>query len=1084
MVKFIFGRAFSGKTTEVLNRIKREIESGNKNVLLLVPEQASFDYEKSLLHILGEGDFTSVPVLSFTRLFDEVGRLCGGICGKRLSDCDRTILMNRAVRTSKNELELFGKYASNIGFTESIINTLSEFKRCGIDSEMLKEYSATLPKGTLKSKLSDIALLSDVYDGIIKNTFIDPADDMQRLYDMLGDYAYFAEKTVFVDAFKNFTGAQLKVLERIIRQSDEVVFSFCFDGRLSDDAGLFSNVGDTVRKIVSVAERYGVAVEKPFVLGDSFYSRAELSALERVMSVESGSVFCGECEGITLCAADGIYDEAEFAANEIHRLVRQEGYRYRDFVIIARDDGQYMTAVEHMLGKYNIPCFTDRRYDISRMPLTVFLKSAMEAVRNFSSESILKFLKTELAGLAFDEVNALENYVYMWKIDRSDWKKEWDMSPSGFDKFDEADERELSRLNGLRMRAVAPLLSFEKNFVASAENRSLALWKLMRECDVKTGLSVLTQDMPTAEAELNIRSYDAVSEILDSLVHTLGDGCTDADYVECFTLATVETQIGIIPQMLDEVTFGAADRIKPGDPRVVFLLGANQGVFPAVPSNGGVIGGSERMRLLKLGLPITDYSLGFSVDEEYLLYTSLCCARDMVYVSYCESDITGAEAKPSQIVERIEAAFPNCKKMRFGAKSFSLDRIETESSAFSGLMRNFDDGALCRALSEIYSHRSPYRERLGAVVSRNGGNGERLSPQVSERLFGKDMRLSATGIDTYFRCGFSYFCRYGIGAKVIKPAEIDVLQRGTIVHEVLEKLITEYGGKIAELGDDEIVKRTDEITENYLSRIHGIEKLMDNRFMYLVDCIKQLTAEVVCHLRDEFAQSGFVPISCELKIGGDDADIEQAVIKSTAGSVTIRGAVDRVDRFGAYIRIVDYKTGSRKFALPDVLYGLNMQMLIYLYAVMRSERFSDCIPAGVLYLETSKHLGNETDFAMNGLLSNNEEVHGAMEPENEGRFVPKLRKKKDGTFYKSKDYIGEEDFTDVFAHIERLLKKMNVSLLKGDISVSPTDGRDKDACKYCDYACVCGIENRPHKKVPAADNETVIAAMREEEENV
>ncbi len=1084
MVKFIFGRAFCGKTTEVLNRIKRETENGNKNVLLLVPEQASFDYEKSLLHILGDGGFTSVPVLSFTRLLDEVGRLCGGICGKRLSDCDRTVLMNRAVRIAGSELKIFGKYTSNIGFTESVINTLSEFKRCGIDSEMLKEKSAKLPNGTLKSKLLDIALLSDVYDGIIKNTFIDPADDMQRLYGMLGDYAYFAEKTVLVDAFKNFTGAQLKVLERIIRQADDVVFSFCFDKRLSDAAGLFFNVGDTVKKIVSIAERCGVSVEKPFTLLESFYSNGELSALERALTVESGNVYDGDAENITLCAAEGIYDEAEFAANEIHRLVRQEGYRYRDFVIIARDDGQYMTAVEHMLGKYNIPCFTDRRYDISRMPITVFLKSAMEAAGSFSSESILKFLKTELAGLAFDEVNALENYVYMWKIDRADWKKEWDMSPSGFDKFDEADERELARLNALRLRAVTPLLSFEKNFVGGAENRSLALWKLMRECDVKAGLSALTADMPTAEAELNIQSYDAVTEILDSLVHTLGDSCTPEDYIECFTLAAVETQVGIIPQMLDEVTFGAADRIKPREPKVVFLLGANQGIFPAVPSNGGVIGASERMRLLNIDLPITDYSIGFSVDEEYLLYTSLCCARDKVYVSYCESDITGAEAKPSQIVERIEAAFPNCKKMRFGAKSFSLDRIETENSAFSGLMRNFDGGVLCNALSDIFSESPVYGERLAAVKIRNGGNGERLSPQVSERLFGKDMRLSATGIDTYFRCGFSYFCRYGIGAKTIKPAEIDVLQRGTIVHEVLEKLITEYGAELSRLDDDEIIKKTSEITDNYLSRIQGIEKLKDNRFMYLVDCIKQLTAEVVCHLRDEFAQSGFVPKSCELKIGGDEADIEQAVIKSTAGSVTIRGAVDRVDKFGAYIRIVDYKTGSRKFALPDVLYGLNMQMLIYLYAVMQSKRFSDCIPAGVLYLETSKHLGSDSNFAMNGLLTNNEEVHGAMEPENEGRFVPKLRKKKDGTFYKSKDYIGEEDFADVFAHIERLLKKMNVSLLDGDISVSPTDGRDKEACKYCDYACVCGIENRPHRKVPAADNEMVITAMREEQENV
>ena len=91
VLKFIFGRAGSGKTTEVLNRIKNEVENGNSNLVLLVPEQTSFDYEKALLHILGDGRFTSVPVLSFTRLVDEVNRAAGGLGGTRIDDAKRTI---------------------------------------------------------------------------------------------------------------------------------------------------------------------------------------------------------------------------------------------------------------------------------------------------------------------------------------------------------------------------------------------------------------------------------------------------------------------------------------------------------------------------------------------------------------------------------------------------------------------------------------------------------------------------------------------------------------------------------------------------------------------------------------------------------------------------------------------------------------------------------------------------------------------------------------------------------------------------------------------------------------------------------
>ncbi|MEE1278831.1 MAG: hypothetical protein UHE86_07210, partial [Acutalibacteraceae bacterium] len=114
MIKFIFGRAKSGKTTEVLKRIKQEVENGNSECVLLVPEQTSFEYEKALLHILGDGKFTSVPVLSFTRLVDEVARLAGGKSGKRIDDAKRTVLMSRALFNCKDKLKVFSKYVSNI----------------------------------------------------------------------------------------------------------------------------------------------------------------------------------------------------------------------------------------------------------------------------------------------------------------------------------------------------------------------------------------------------------------------------------------------------------------------------------------------------------------------------------------------------------------------------------------------------------------------------------------------------------------------------------------------------------------------------------------------------------------------------------------------------------------------------------------------------------------------------------------------------------------------------------------------------------------------------------------------------------
>ncbi len=1078
MIRFIFGRASSGKTTELLNEIKNEVFEGKRDVVLLVPEQTSFDYEKALLHTLGDGRFTSVPVLSFTRLVDEVGRKFGGISGKRVDDCKRTVLMGRAINACADRLTVFSKYASNANFIKNIVNTISELKRCGIDSVDMLSCANKINNSVLSHKLLDIDTISNTYEGIIKNTFIDPDDDMQYLAEQLSDYAYFAEKTVFVDSFKNFTGAQMKIIEQIIRQSDEAVFSFCYDENASGGVDLFSNVKNTVKSILQIAQKYEIDVKEPTILGESFYLSEELKMLERGFSVEEDVVYERETDKVTICAAQNMYDEAEFVANEIRRLVREKGYRYRDFVILARNDEQYRSAVEHMCRQYDIPCFTDKRYDVAYMPCAVFVSAALSAVMSFSSEDILRYLKTELCGVSFDEISALENYVYMWNIDRADWKNEWTMSPSGFEKFDDHDEKQLHSLNELRVRVINPLLKFKKDFCGTAENMSHAIWRLINECDVAEHLVALKKQVSEEDGTLFAQAYEAVLNVLDSLCDTLGEEpISPENYISYFNLALSGTQIGAIPQMLDEVVFGAADRIKPQKPRVVFVLGMNQGVFPAQVTSAGIIGMGERNRLLSAGLPITDYSLGFSVDEQYLVYTTLSSAAERVYVSYTETDSAGKPLKPSAVIDKILKIFPNANKTAYGAGTFSADRIETPAAAFTGLLRNLKNQPLLKTLGDIYLDMPEYKEKLHSITEHNSDKNKRLSPETSEKLFSKNMRLSATGIDTYFRCSFSYFCRYGLRAKVIKPAEIDVLQRGTIVHEVLEKLISKHGKQLSALGDEQIINETDIIVEEYLSRIKGIEQIRDNRFLHLVATIKKLTVDVVCHIRDDFAQNEFTPVKCELKIGGENADVEEALINTDKGSVRLQGAIDRVDRFGAYIRIVDYKTGSRKFNLSDVLYGLNMQMLIYLYAVMHSEKFKDCIPAGVLYLETSKHIGDENNFVMNGLISNNFDVHSAMERENEGKYVPRLRTKKDGTFYKSKEFISEDEFNEIFSHIEKMLKQMNRALLCGEISVNPTDGREKDACKYCDYASVCGIENRLHKKVPALSNESVIEMM-------
>ncbi|MBR3593983.1 MAG: PD-(D/E)XK nuclease family protein [Clostridia bacterium] len=1080
MIKFIFGRSATGKTETIFRRIKEATEKGTGEQILIVPEQSTFDCEKKLLHLLDDGKFTGAPVLNFTRLCDEVSRHFGGLSSRRITDCERVILMSRAVSAVADKLVFFSKYAGDVHFIENAISAVDEFKRCGIDAEGLRSFSGRV-SGALAVKLADIALIIDTYEALIENKYSDPSDDLIKLDRKLGEYAYFAEKTVYIDSFKNFTGAQMKIIERIITQADEVTFSFLFDKDLSDDGELFSNVAATIRQIEAIARKHSVECAKPEILTESHYNSEAIKVLERALSVDSGASFEDGTDDVAVLSAPDKYGEAELVCREISRLVREEGYRYRDFLIVARHDEHYRTAVEHMCRRYELPCFIDRRSGISHMPLSVFTLSLLRFADNLATEEALRLLKTDLAGLSELETATLENYLYIWKINGKKWLEEWNMSPSGLDKFDEDDKKALEEINSLRLRVLENISKLRYLSRASAQIIAESVWNVIERGGVAERLADVCLRLPADEAEQNRQSYGAVAEILDSLVGALGDeNVSLKTFCEYLTLSLSSVTVGTIPQMLDEISFGSADRIMPREPKVTFMLGMNQGVFPSSAAVSGIIAGSERLSLMRAGMPITDYTLGFSVDEEYLVYKMACSATDKIYFSYSTND-AGEEAKPSGVIDRVIGALPNCKKIARESVP-CRDLIETAASAFTALMRK--EGSALAPIKEFLSDNDEYAGRMASAENIKKIGDEKLSPERGELLFGKNMYLSATGIDTYFRCAFSYFCRYGMGLKTIKPAEIDSLQRGTIVHEALEKIVSQNGKNLVNLTDEQIVLEVDRVAEEFLNRIPGIEQIADNRFMYAIAAIKSLTVDVIKHIRADFAQNGFEPVKCELKISGPDADIDGAVITARDGSIKLRGAIDRVDRYGAYIRVVDYKTGSRKFRLPDVLYGLNMQMLLYLYAVIRSNEFKDTKPAGVLYLETRKAPDEENNFRMNGIIAEDEAVHAAMDRENGGRFVPKLKRKKDGSFYKSNDFIAPEHFEDIFAHMEGLLAGMNEDLRDGRIPVNPTDGLDKDACKYCDFAAVCGIEDKPHRKVQRIDGDNMWNKFKGGEDNV
>ena len=430
MLKFIFGRPASGKTYNVLKMIK-ELSDCGKHSVFIVPEQFSFESERAVLRTLGDRAALNVSVMSFSRLCDEVGRTVGGIAGVTLTDADKVIFMNRALISVAADLKLWARYAHSVSFAKTMLDTVGEFKINAVSPEELKKAAEETESPALADKLKDTALIYETYDMLIGERFIDPADNLTKLYRQLEASRFFENKTVFLDSFKGFTGQQFKIIERILSQADDVVVSLTNDPFSDREYNIFSNIRTAAEKIRRAAAKYKVSEAEPLILNDSRCNSGSISAIERLMSGnEIGEIT--DDGAVTVCLASTAADEAEFAARNIRRLVREKGMRYRDFVIIARDADSYETAVETACKQNGIPCFTDKRVPLSAFPLTSAVSAAAETAIKRNTESILRFHKTGLGTLDLKEISELENYTYLWNIDGKLWEREWIMDPRGF----------------------------------------------------------------------------------------------------------------------------------------------------------------------------------------------------------------------------------------------------------------------------------------------------------------------------------------------------------------------------------------------------------------------------------------------------------------------------------------------------------------------------------------------------------------------------------------------------------------------------------------------------------------------------
>ncbi len=1084
MLQFIFGRAGFGKTSKTREIILEEIKGNIEKLMIIVPEQSSFETEKTMLDLLGPKDALKIEVMSFTRLVDLVSRQIGGVAAKRINKGDRNLLMSLAIDEVADNLQVFSGQADKIEFVDMMVSALSEFKMCSVTNDTLISILGRINDPILKGKIKETTLILESYEALLHNTYIDPLDDLTRLAEALLSHDFLKGYTVIIDGFDGFTMQQLSVIELILRQCNKCYLTLCTDKESfsEDKFDLFAPINRTATRILNIAKKNSVEIKVPIYFNESKRFKSDgLKKLEAQVFRVKKEKLVEPIDDVLIYSANTQYDEADFVSRTIKRLVYEKGYKYGDFAVVTRNDEIYKGIVDISFEKYSIPYFMDRREDIDAKPLMHLVLSALEIINNnYSSDSIFRYLKTGMTSFDVDDISLLENYVLFWGINGERWLNEFTANPDGYKDIKDESKDKLGKINELREKVIGPLVNLKNKIKdTTGDNITRSLYEFLIEIDVIQNLKEFYRELSDSNqqslADEQVRLWDLLVDIFDRMVIILkGKYISPKKYAGLLKLVINSNDIAFIPKGVDEVTFGSIDRICAQNIKVLFLIGAVEGEFPRIPAPAGIFSDEQRKKLISMGISLYDSVESLSINERFLAYKTMTIPSDKLYISWpCATTLGGAKS-PSAIVRETKFILPNVNCLD-GYLECIDDEIWETKPAFEVCAKHWNDNSrFSQTLKKYFYDNDEYKERLDAIKRASLNLPFELKDtNKTKTLFGENMKVSASQIEKYYLCKFAYFCKYGLFAKERKKANFDALEYGSLMHFIFEKIFKKYdASQLLKFSRSELLTEIKVILNSYIELNLGGWTDKTERFKYLFNRVVKTALPLVIHMANELSQSEFLPTDFELCIS-DNSTIKPLKLNLPDGShVMVEGKIDRVDVMKkdgkSFVRVVDYKTGTKEFKLSDVLYGLNLQMLIYLHAICKnaSSKYGQTVPAGILYfpsVSTTVNADRDEDIKkiekekmkklrMNGLILDDPQVIYGMEKDANGIFIPVTMK--DGQ-PKSKDFLASvAQMGAIMDHIDKMIISMAMELRSGKISAEPAKG-EYDACEFCGYKAVC-----------------------------
>ncbi|MCU6758129.1 helicase-exonuclease AddAB subunit AddB [Waltera acetigignens] len=1112
-LRFCFGPSGSGKSHRIYEEImQRAAEEPGRNFLIIVPDQFTMQTQKDLVMRSDRDGILNIDVLSFGRLSHRILEEVGTKEMPVLDDTGKSLVLQKVAADLKEQLPAMGSLLHKQGYIHEVKSAISEFMQYGISTQdMDKLITSAQKRGALAMKLKDLKTLYRGFQDYIRDHFITTEETLDVLRRSLSKSKILKGSVVVFDGFTGFTPIQNRLIQELMRVCAETIVTVTIGVgedpyKMDGEQKLFHLSKKTVADLEKLAAEAEVERgEDLFVKGgpNRFAKAPALHYLEQNLFRYQYEPYAGEQQEIHMFEALSPREEVHQTALYIRHLIREQGMTYRDIAVVIGDLEGYASYVETEFGQLEIPCFLDRTRGIVLNPMIEYIKSALQLyIKDFSYDTVFHFLRSGMADISREEIDELENYVIRtgargYRTYSRLFTRRTEEMQGNAEGSEQAEEKTMERLNRIRQQFMDAVEILHMGSREKAGDYVSHLYDFLEQNQVQQKLLNYQQQFEKegdlSRAREYAQIYRLVMDLLDQVYELLGEEeISRQEFADILEAGFGEITVGTIPQSVDRIVVGDMERTRLKQVKVLFFLGVNDGNIPKNASKGGIISDMDREFLIESGTEMAPSPRQQMYIQRLYLYLNMTKPSEQLYLSYAKVNSEGKGIRPSYLIDTVRKLFP-AMSVEYPQNRSRLEQIEGRQEGARYLaeeLREYVEGTLPEEerqdfylMYRAYEADAAGRDLLTRAAFRRYRESG-LSRIVARALYGQQLENSVSRLETYAACACRHFLQYGLSLQEREEFGFEASDMGTVYHAVLEN----FAGKLAESNltwwdftEDFAAKAVKESVEAYAATYGETVLYSSARNEYAITRMSRILTRTVLTLQKHLKQGSFQPDDYELSFRfAEDLDSIHVDL-SEDEKMHLQGRIDRIDvsedTEHVYVKVIDYKSGNRKFDLAALYYGLQLQLVVYMNAAMEMESRKhpdkEIVPAALLYyhiddptIETPVELTDEqineqilAKLRMNGVVNSDPGVVERLDRymQDKSVVIP-VEKKKDGSFSARSGVLSREEMQLISSYVDAKIRSIGREILDGKIAANPYEKGNEEACTYCAYKKVCGFD--------------------------